>query len=73
MQCKIQGNGIDKDCNKVNFNATSCDYVKLQNKFYVCDEVKKNYTRYLSADNKVVQQCSDVCDPNSVSGWFYIN
>ena len=71
MQCKIKGSGIDtKDCNQVDFNATKCDYVKMHNKFYVCDEVKKNYTQLVQDSTSKVVQCSTVCEPDAATGSF---
>ena len=68
--CKLTGSGNTEECDKAKFNATRCDYVRLFNKYYVCDEVKKNYTRLVQDSIEVVKKCSTVCKAPA-SGSFY--
>ena len=68
VQCKIQGSGDDKQCNEADFNATKCDYVVLHNDYFVCDEVKGNYTGIFGDADKLVEKCDKVCPANTASG-----
>ena len=62
----------DKECDKDEFNKTSCGYVTMVDKMYSCADVKKNFPYYENKHLKPVKQCDDVC-PASGSGWFNSN
>ena len=69
MSCSIKmPPNDDKECDKDEFNKTSCGYVTLANKVYRCAEVEKNFTYHEKEHLKPVKQCDDVC-PASGSGW----
>ena len=69
MSCSIKmPPNKDKECDKAEFNKTSCGYVTMVDKVYWCADVKKNFTYYEKKHIKPVKQCDDVC-PTSGSGW----
>ena len=62
MSCRIKmPPNDDKECDKAEFNKTSCGYVILANEEYRCADVKKNFTYYAKKHLKSVKQCGDVC------------
>ena len=69
MSCSIKmPPNKDKECDKAEFNKTSCGYVTMVDKVYWCADVKKNFTYYEKKHINPVKQCDDVC-PTSGSGW----
>ncbi|CAH3134422.1 unnamed protein product [Pocillopora meandrina] len=62
MSCSIKmPPNDDKECDKDEFNKTSCGYVTMVDKMYSCADVKKNFPYYENKHLKPVKQCDDVC------------